>query len=189
MADHIDTPLADLRLKDLEPRSRIAPDFRFYELSRSELADRLGIDNSLPGDTELRAAVNLTRQVMQPIRDAHGRFSPNSVYRCQVLERVLKRRPPDWISVSPHTQGWACDLEIPGIPTLELAHLVAATLTEYDQIVCECYDPQVGPSSGWVHIALRPPGFGKNRKQQQSFIRDSRTGRWVHLRGFVERVP
>ncbi len=189
MTDHIDTPLAELKLVAMEPESRIAPDFVVYELTRSEIAGRLEIDNRLPGDRELQAGVNLARQVMQPIRDRYGRYSPSSVYRCQALERVLKKRPEDWISVSPHTQGWACDLEIPGIPTLELARWAAVNLPDYDEVVCECHDPEVGPASGWVHIALRPSGLGKNRKQKRSFIRDARTGRWVHVKGLTDRVP
>lgn len=189
MTDHIDTPLEALRLADLEPLSLIARNFRVQELTRSEIAGRLEIDNRLPGDRELRAAVHLARAVMQPIRDAYGPFSPDSVYRCQDLERAMKRRPPGWISVSPHTQGWACDLEIPGKSTLELAKWAAAELPDYDQVICECHDPEQGPASGWVHIALRPPGYGKNRKQRLSYIRDRRTGRWVRLQGLTDRVP
>lgn len=188
MADHIDTPLVALRLAEMEPLTLIAPNFRVQELCRSEIAGRLGIDNRLPGDLELRAAANLARQVMQPIRDQYGRYSPNSVYRGQELERLLKKRPRDWISVSPHTQGWACDLEIPGVHTLDLAHWAAECLPDYDHVMCECFDPRVGPASGWVHIALRPPGQGKNRKLRSSYIRDHRTGRWVHVAGLTGRV-
>jgi hypothetical protein len=125
---------------------------------------------------------------MQPIRDKYKRYSPSSAYRCQALERVLKRRPEDWISISPHTGGWACDLEIPGIPTLKLARWAADNLPDYDEVICECHDFQVGPASGWVHIALRPLGFGENRKQLRSFIRDHRTKRWVHVMGLTDRV-
>lgn len=188
MAEHQATPLKDLRVADLDPQDHIAPNFRVYELSRSEIAERLGIDNRLPDDAVLRAAVYLAREVMQPIRNAFDRFSPNSVYRSQELEQVIKRRPEGWISTSQHTLGCACDLEIPGKSTLELAQWAAGYLPAYDQIICECFDPRQGPNSGWVHIALRPPGWGENRRELLSYILDTRTGRWVYMPGLRNSV-
>jgi hypothetical protein len=187
--DRRDTPLEDLHLVELDPQDRIAPNFRVYELSRSEVADRLGIDNRLPDDSVLRAAVRLAREVMQPMRQKFGRFSPNSVYRCQELERVLKRRPPGWISTSPHTGGWAGDLRIPGKATLYVAQWAADHLADFDQVVCECCDPRQGPSSGWVHVTLCPPGRGASRRERLSYVLDTRTLRWVYVPGLHEAVP
>lgn len=188
MTNRSRTTLAHLRLADLDPQDHIAAHFRVYELDRSEVAARLDIPNRLPDDQTLRAAVRVAREVMQPIRAAHERFSPLSLYRSQELERVLNQRPPGWISLSPHTTGCACDLRIPGITTLTLAQWAAEHLPEYDEIRCERVDPAQGPSSGWVHIALRPAGEGPNRRQLQSQLRDPRTGRWVLLEGLRERV-
>ena len=188
MTNRARTRLDRLCLAELDPQDHIAPNFRVYELNRSEVAARLDIDNRLPDEPTLRAAVHLAREVMQPIRLAHDRYSPISVYRCQELERVLKKRPPGWTSLSPHTGGWACDLRIPGLSTLALAEWAAAHLPDYDEVMCECIDPTQGPSSGWVHIALRPPGQGPNRKQLVSQIRDPRNGRWVLLPGLTDRV-
>jgi len=103
-------PLESFRLAELEPLDLIAPNFRVYELTRSETASRLRIDNDFTTDDELRAAVNLAREVLQPIRAAFGVFTPNSVYRGQALERALKNRPSSWISTSQHAQGCACDV-------------------------------------------------------------------------------
>lgn len=183
MANYSRTKLENLTLAQLAPEDRIAPNFKFYELTRSDIASRLGLANVFPGDEELRAAVNLARRVLQPIRDAFGGFTPNSVFRSQELERALKRRPSGWISTSQHTQGCACDIEIVGKSTLELAQWAVDNLPDYDQIICECYDPREGPNSGWVHISLKPPGTGTNRKQQLSYIRDPAGGRWVYVAG------
>jgi hypothetical protein len=188
MADLHATPLDDLHLADLHPQDRIAPNFRAYELSRSEIADRLDIDNRLPNDAVMRAAVHLAREVMQPVRKAFGRYSPNSVYRGQALERVVKKRPQGWISTSQHTTGCACDLEIPGKSTLDLAKWAAEHLPAYDQIICECYDPREGPNSGWVHISLRRPDHAVNRRELLSYILDTRTGRWVYVPGLLGAV-
>jgi len=188
MANHARTKLESLSLASLDPQDPIAPNFRLYELTRSELASRLGVDNAFASDRELRAAVHLTRNVLQPLRDAFGGFTPNSVYRSQALERRLKNKPSGWLSTSQHTQGCACDVEIVGKSTLELAQWAADNLRDYDQIICECYDPTEGPNSGWVHISLKAPGQSENRKQLLSYIRDPASRQMVYVAGLRANV-
>jgi hypothetical protein len=188
MANRSRTRLENLGVARLDPRDLIAPNFRVYELTRSELAARLGIDNTFPGERELRAAVYLARRVLQAIRDEFGPFTPNSVFRSQALERALKKKPAGWISTSQHTQGCACDVEIVGKTTLELAQWAAEKLLDYDQIICECFDPRKGPNSGWVHISLRPPELGENRRTLLSYIRDPASGQMVYVEGLRESV-
>jgi hypothetical protein len=183
-----DTPLAALTLAGVGPRDLVAPNFRVYELTRSETAVRQRIDNGFAGDEDLRCAVHLARTVLQPIRDRFGSFSPNSVFRSQALERALKNRPSSWISTSQHTQGRACDVEIPGLATLELARWAADHLPTFDQIICECYDPRQGPNSGWVHISTIPPGRGTNRREILSYVLDKATQRLVYVKGLEESV-
>lgn len=165
-----------------KPEDRVSENFWFGELTRSDLADRMGIRNSFTSVKQVRAAVYLCRNVLQPMRDEFGAFSPNSVYRCQALERALKKKPAGWSSSSQHTAGEACDVTIPGIATLELAQWVARNL-EFDQLICECYDPAKGPSSGWVHVSLRPPGARENRRQLLSYIFDHDRRRYVYVDG------
>ncbi|WP_417069912.1 D-Ala-D-Ala carboxypeptidase family metallohydrolase [Niveibacterium terrae] len=183
MTDLTRTKLESLSLQKLDPLDLIAPNFRVYELTRSELASRAGVDNRFPGDKELQAAVNLARKVLQPLRAAFGPFTPNSVYRSQELERALKHKPKSWLSTSQHTQGCACDVEIVGKSTLELAQWAADNLPEFDQIICECFDPSEGPNSGWVHISLKLPQQGINRKQLLSYVRDAKSGKWIYVQG------
>lgn len=184
----IDTPLAALTLAGVEPRDLIAPNFRVYELTRSETALRQRIANTFTTDEDLRCAVHLARTVLQPIRDRFGPFSPNSVFRSQGLERALKNRPSSWISTSQHTQGRACDVEIPGLATLELARWAAEHLANFDQIICECYDPRQGPNSGWVHVSVIPPGRGTNRRETLSYVLDKATQRLVYVQGLEESL-
>lgn len=183
-----DTPLSALTLAGVEPLDLVAPNFRVYELTRSETAVRQRIANGFAGDEDLRCAVHLARTVLQPIRDRFGPFSPNSVFRSQALERALKNRPSSWISTSQHTQGRACDVEIPGVPTLELARWAAEHLPAFDQIICECYDPRQGPNSGWVHVSVLPPGRGTNRRETLSYVLDKATQRLVYVRGLEESL-
>ncbi len=186
--DYSQTPLDELSLARIGPDDRVARWFKLYELTRSETADRQRIDNRIPSDEVLRSAVNLAREVMDPLRDRFGSYSPNSVFRCQALERALKNRPSSWLSTSQHTLGWACDVEIAGMPTLDLAQWCAKNLAQFDQIICECYDPAKGPNSGWVHVSLVPPGRGSNRKQSLSYVVDPRTGRLAYVSGLQASV-
>jgi len=169
-----------------EPADQVSPNFRFYELTKSDVALRRGINNRFASVAHARAAVNLCRRVLQPIRDQFGRYTPNSVYRCQDLERALKGKTARWVSSSQHTVGQACDVTIPGVATIELARWAAEHL-EFDQIICECYDPKV-PSSGWVHVSLRPPGAPANRGELLSYVMDKRTGKFAYVKGLQPAV-
>jgi hypothetical protein len=175
-------PLAQMDLANLQPQALIAPNFRVYELTKSDLAARRGIANGFACEQHLRSAIHLARQVLQPVREAFGAFTPNSVYRSQALERVLKNKPVTWLSTSQHASGEACDIEIVGMPTLKLAAWARDHLADFDQIICECYDPRQGPNSGWVHISLKAPGQGDNRRQCLSYVPDA-SGRLVYVAG------
>lgn len=188
MTDRSTTPLDKITLRALDLQDLIAPNFHVFELTKSEVASRLGIDNGFPGDAELQAAVYLARNVLQVLRDKFGSFAPNSVFRSQATERALKQKPAGWISTSQHTRGCACDVEIPGKSTLELAKWARDNLADYDQIICECFDPRQGPNSGWVHISVKAPGQGANRRQQLSYIRDPRSGQWIYETGLKQAV-
>ena len=186
MADRSRTPW-DRFPGEARPGDQVSKNFQLYELTRSELAQRLRIDNAFASASELRAAVNLCREVLQPLRDKFGRFSPNSVYRCQALERALKKKPASWKSPSQHCVGEAADVEIPGMATLELARWVERHL-KFDQLICECYDPRQGPNSGWVHISLKAPGSGTNRGELLSYVFDPRKRTYAYVEGLVPSV-
>lgn len=185
--DMSQAPLEEFTL-DLPPRTLVAPNFRLYELTKSDLALRLSIDNRFETVQQLRAAVHLARKVLQPVRDTFGSFTPNSVFRGQKLERALKKKPSTWLSTSQHAKGEACDIEIVAKPTLELAEWARDQLDDFDQIICECYDPRQGPNSGWVHISLKAPGTGENRRKCLSYVRDKLSGKLVYVDGLKESV-
>jgi hypothetical protein len=121
------------------PDDLVAPRFKFYELTKSELAARLGIDNSFPIVKEAHAAVLPCRNVMEAVREQFGPCTPNSVFLGQDLERALKKRRSDWVSKSQHTLRQACDVEVPGVPNVELARWVIENI-EFDQVIVECYN-------------------------------------------------
>lgn len=171
--------------RNAKPDDFIARNFTVGELTVSELALRRDIDNSFPSVRELRNAVYLAREVMQPVRNRFGPFSPNSVFRSQELERVLKGKPHNWISRSDHTTGCACDIEVPSATTRQLAEWVAANL-EFDQLIMENFDPRMGASAGWVHVSLKPPGQGENRREVLSYVRRPRSDVFAYVTGLVD---
>lgn len=172
---------------DTQANDQISANFKLYELTKSETAERNLITNDFTENTHLQSAVYLCRNVLQVVRDEFGKFSPNSVYRSQELERALKRKPDGWLSRSQHTRGQACDIEIPGLSTMELSEWVKQSLT-FDQLICECYNPAKGPNSGWVHVSLLPPGMGENRGNVLSYIFDTNTQKYAYVNGLQESV-
>jgi hypothetical protein len=183
VVDRQNDAISAFSLSNVSYDTRIARNFLVHELTHSDLADRRGIANPFPSDNELRAAIHLAREVLQPIRDKFGSFTPNSVFRGQALERALKNKPATWLSTSQHARGEACDIEIVGMTTLALANWAKENLKDFDQIICECYDPAKGPNSGWVHISLKVPGTSQNRRQLLSYVMDH--GKMVYVPGLI----
>lgn len=183
MTDYLTLPWHNFTTA-LSPSDRISQNFKMYELTKSEVAARRGIDNSIKRSDYLQNAVYLCRNILQPIRDKFGRLSPNSVYRSQALERALKDKPSTWRSYSQHTKGQACDVEIIGKSTLSLARWVRQNL-EFDQLICECYNPAEGPNSGWVHVSIAPPGRGDNRRDVKSYVKNPATGKYGFVPGLA----
>ncbi len=164
---------------------RVSPHFRFSELTISETAARLQIDNAFPDLQSCRCAVYLCRNVMEPVRRKFGPYTPNSVFRSQALERALKNMPPGWTSNSQHTLGQACDIQIASVSTMELAKWVTKNLT-FDQVILECHNAARGRNSGWVHVSLLPPGMGVNRKHVLSYVMGPASGKYVYIDGLHE---
>lgn len=184
MTDLSNTPWNEFPV-DAAPDDLVSKNFQFYELTKSDIASRQGIANNFPSAEELRCAVYLCRNVMQPVREKFGRYTPNSVYRCQMLERALKSQPDSWFSSSQHTLGQACDIEVLSTSNMKLAIWVRDNLL-FDQLILECYSADEGPNSGWVHVSLLPPNVGENRKKVSSYVKNSATGKFEYVDGLVE---
>ena len=124
----------------------LSQNFTLREAVRSQVAARLGINNTPPDDiiTKLRSVALYTLQL---VRD-HYRipFSPSSWYRCLQLNRAIGSQ-----DTSQHIRGEAVDIEVPSIPNIELAQWIMDNL-EFDQLILEFYI-EGDPSSGWVHVS------------------------------------
>lgn len=68
---------------------QITKNFSMEEFTRSETAERLGIQN-IPGNRERLAIVNLCAKLLQPLRDIYGKpITINSGYRCPALNKAV----------------------------------------------------------------------------------------------------
>lgn len=166
----------------MNPINRIHPDcpnFKWYEVWKSETASRLEIDNESEDEAVQENARNLTLHVLQPIRDEHGATKINSWFRGEALEEVITKKGfQNWCQKNgydpeaanswdvyflrkSHPKGEAADIEVAGISNDDLYDWIADNL-EYDQLIREF--PVAGvPDSGWVHVSYRS---GNNRMQK-----------------------
>jgi len=132
----------------------LTANFSLHELTKSEVALRLNIDNT-PSEAEIEALRLLAEKVLQPVRDHYGvGVKVNSGYRSPETNQAA-----GGAKTSDHCLGRAADIEIPGIPNAELAQWIMDNL-EYTQLILEFYTPGI-PDSGWVHVSYDPNNLKK----------------------------
>jgi len=129
---------------------RLSKNFTMAEFTKSQTAERRGIDNTPEGD-HLEAAKALFENVVQKVRDHFGPTVINSGYRSPELNEAVGGS-----SRSQHCKGEAADIEVPGVPNAELAEWIRDNL-EFDQLILEFYTPGI-PDSGWVHVSYLADG-------------------------------
>lgn len=152
---------------------KLTANFTLAEMTKSETALRLGIDNE-PDEQQLAALQTLCEKVLQPIRDYYGMgVKVNSALRTLPVNRAIGSGDN-----SHHVRGMAADIEIPGIPNAELAEWIAEHL-EFTQLILEFYTPGI-PDSGWVHVSYVPEDLKK-----QVLTATKQNGKTVYLPGLV----
>ena len=133
----------------------LSENFSLDELTKSQEAIRLGIDNT-PDDEQVGNLILLCKNILQPIRNHFGKVvSVSSGYRSAALCEAIGSS-----SKSQHTKGQAADFEIFGIHNRELSDWIVNNL-DYDQCILEFWTPDE-PNSGWIHCSY---SAAKNRRQ------------------------
>jgi hypothetical protein len=131
----------------------LSDNFFMSEVTESQTASRLGLDNTLP--TELLGNVINTATQMEKVRALLGNLpiTINSWYRSVQVNRAV-----GGATTSQHMTGKAVDFVCPkfGRP-LEIVKLIAANseLFRFDQLILE---------HTWVHISFELP-LTKGRKE------------------------
>ena len=134
---------------------KLSNNFSLIELTKSQTAERKGIDNT-PSTEHQDNLKSLCTHVLQPVRDHFSRVvSVSSGYRSQELCLAIGSK-----ITSQHAKGEAADFEIFGVSNKELADYINENL-EYDQLILE-YWQESDPNSGWVHCSYSE---NNNRKQ------------------------
>jgi len=134
---------------------KLSENFTLNELTKSQEATRLGIDNT-PNEEQILNLKILCEKILQPVRDFYGMpLSISSGYRSVALCEVIGSS-----AKSQHTKGQAADFEIFGVANKEVAEFIVKNL-EYDQCILEFWNENE-PNSGWVHCSY---STNSNRKQ------------------------
>jgi zinc D-Ala-D-Ala carboxypeptidase len=125
----------------------LSPHFTLKELCKSQTALRLNLDNS-PTPEHIDNLKYLALNILEPIRDKFGAFTPTSGYRSKALNEAINGS-----AKSQHSKGEAVDLDIVGVPNKELCKWIYDNL-EYDQLILEFWDEKNDdPNQGWVHVS------------------------------------
>jgi zinc D-Ala-D-Ala carboxypeptidase len=134
---------------------KLSENFTLDELTKSQEAIRLGIDNE-PSDVQITNLMLLCTNILQPIRN-HFKLpvSISSGYRSVALCEAIGSS-----SGSQHAKGQAADFEIFSLPNKEVSDWIVKNL-DYDQCILEFWNPN-DPNSGWIHCSYNDAG---NRKQ------------------------
>ena len=134
---------------------KLSPNFSLNELTKSQTAERKGIDNT-PSAEHQENLKSLCTHVLQPVRDHFGQVvSVSSGYRSPELCTAIGSK-----ITSQHAKGEAADFEIFGVSNKELADWIHYNLN-YDQLILE-YWKESDPNSGWVHCSYSE---SNNRRQ------------------------
>ena len=138
-----------------EKTVQLSTNFSLPELTKSQTAERKGIDNT-PSPEHKRNLKSLCTRVLQPIRDHFNRVvSVSSGYRSEALCVAIGSK-----ITSQHAKAQAADFEIYGLSNGELANYIKENL-DYDQLILEYWTPE-NPNSGWIHCSFNSEG---NRKE------------------------
>lgn len=119
----------------------LSPNFTLAELTRSETAEKRGIDNTPP--PAIIEALRNTAEHMEIVRAALGGkpIKINSGYRSPALNTALGSKP-----TSDHCKGWAVDFVCPAFGAPEdICHRLVNSDVRFKQLIFE---------HTWVHISF-----------------------------------
>lgn len=151
----------------------LSANFTLKELTKSDTATRLGLDNT-PDEQALENLKTLCDKVLQPVREHFGKsVTVNSGYRSPESNAAVGGS-----KTSDHCKGMAADIEIVGVANADLAQWIMDNL-DYTQLILEFYTPGI-PDSGWVHVSYDP-----NNLKKQELTATKVAGKTTYLNGLV----
>ena len=148
---------------------RLSKNFTLKELTRSNTALRLGIDNE-PSKEGIYKLTLLATQILQPLRDRLGALRVTSGYRSFVLSEAIGSS-----SRSQHCRYEAVDLQYfkrGKMDNIKIYHALKELALPFDQVILEFGDATeyVDPENpAWVHLSYT---INDNRCQELVAYKD-----------------
>lgn len=150
---------------------QLSNNFSLKELTVSDTATRLGLDNT-PNETVTANLKTLAENILQPIREHYGKsVKVNSGYRAPEVNAAVGGS-----KTSDHCKGQAADIEINGVANGDLADYIVKNY-KFTQVILEFYTQGI-PDSGWVHVS-----YDANDLKCQVLTAVKQNGKTVYLPG------
>ena len=124
---------------------RLSNNFSLSELTRSDTAKRLGIENECSSVEQVLNLAYLCHMVLQPLRDKFGPIRITSGYRCPELNRAV-----GGVKNSQHMRGEAADIHLPSVEKGKEYLAFLKTLPAVDQLIWER-----NGNVCWIHVSAR----------------------------------
>ena len=153
--------------------TRLSEHLELSEVTRSNTAKRLGIDNT-PTPEHIENFKKLAENVFEPIRKHFGvPIYISSGYRSAALNKAT----PGASSTSQHSSGEAIDIDMDGhgskVTNRQIFDYIKANLT-FDQLIYE-FGNSAQPD--WVHVSYE--STGKQRKQILKAVRENGITKYI----------
>ena len=130
---------------------QLSEHFTLEELTRSEVAERKGLDNT-PNALEISNLVRLAG-LLEEVRSLLNKpIMLNSGFRSKAVNDSVGSR-----DTSQHRIGCAADIRVPGMTPKQVVEAVIASNIGYDQIIEEF--------GSWTHISVPDTAARPPRKQ------------------------
>ena len=147
---------------------QLSKNFSLAELTKSQTAERMGLDNN-PSEDETENLRLLCERVLQPVRDHFNKVvTISSGYRNEILSAKIGSS-----RTSQHCAGEAADFEIFCTPNNEVSDWIKENLM-FDQLILEFWTPGQA-NSGWVHVSYKKE-INSNRKEYLMAIKNPDSG-------------
>lgn len=141
----------------MNPTDKLSEHFTYEELTRSDAAARLGVENT-PNESEIENLKRLAA-LLEEVKKAVGGKAVmiNSGFRSKPVNDAVGSK-----DTSQHRLGCAADLRVPGMKPREVVEACIAAQVPFDQIILE-FD-------SWTHISV--PNTPQMQARGQKLIID-----------------
>ena len=155
---------------------KLSKNFSLAELTKSQTATRMGLDNN-PNEDEQENLRLLCERVLQPVRDHFNHVvTISSAYRSPALCQAIGSSVD-----SQHAKGMAADFEIFGTPNNEVFNWIKGNLL-YDQMILEFWNSDE-PNSGWLHVSYNPESSENIKENLRAYKDENNKTRYKPIIG------